>query len=98
MLAPAAIGALWLSSEFPNRHTWEAVDDEGRLEGDDEDGGDRDERSTGRLALGIVACGLLILGAAFSCRSPPTRRRNARDWQRGWSISCWSALQHRCRK
>lgn len=65
LLAVAAVGALWLSSGFADRHTWEAVDEEGRPERDDEGGGDRDERSTARLVGGIVGCALLILGAGF---------------------------------
>lgn len=65
LLALAAVGALWLSSGFADRHTWEAVDEEGRPESEDEDGGEEDERSTARLVTGIVLCALLILSAGF---------------------------------
>lgn len=65
LLAFAAVGALWLSSNFPSRHTWEAMNEEGRPEGDDEGGGGEDDRSTAQLASGVVGCGLLILGAGF---------------------------------
>lgn len=62
IIALAAIGALWLSSNFEHRHVWEAVGD-GRS---GEEGESRhDERSVGRLSLYIGLCAVLILVSGF---------------------------------
>lgn len=65
LLALTALGALWLSSDFRHRHTWEAMDEEGQPEGDDEGEDERGDQSTARLVAGILLCALLILGSGF---------------------------------
>jgi cation:H+ antiporter len=62
VIALAAILALWLSSQFEHRHVWDIV---GGGDDDDERVTGEDERSTGRLALYIIGCALLILAAGF---------------------------------
>ena len=58
----AAIGALWLSSDFEHRHLWEAVGDgDGGEEGEPR----RDERSVDRLSLYIGLCAVLIRTSGF---------------------------------
>lgn len=60
VLALAAIGALWLSSGFERRHTWEAV---GAT--DEEEDQEPEERGLRTLIFGTVACAMLILAAGF---------------------------------
>lgn len=65
ILALAAIGALWLSANFRHRNSWEALDEEGQPETDEDESGLSDERSTRRLVTGMVLCAILILVAGF---------------------------------
>lgn len=62
VIACAALGALWLSSDFEHQHVWEAVGDgDGGPEGEAR----KDDRSVGRLSLYIGLCAVLILISGF---------------------------------
>lgn len=59
VLAIAAVWAVWLSSGFERRHTWEAV---GAVDEEDQK---PEARGLRGLIFGTVACAILILAAGF---------------------------------
>jgi cation:H+ antiporter len=66
-IAAAAIGAIWLASNYQNRNVWDVVDegdgdeDEEKQKGE----GSGDQRSLTRLIMATALCAALILGAGF---------------------------------
>ena len=64
LLALGALAALWISSEFEQRHVWEIVGEGTRRE--EEPSVPYQHWSLARLSVAVILCGLVILVAGFA--------------------------------